>query len=74
MKKYLHTADWVAWVDCDSYFMDDSKAMTDLIPDPRTHPTVEFIISEDGLTVNTGMHVRALTRPACLESPQIQLF
>ncbi len=38
--------------------MDDSKAITDLIPDPDAHPNTHIIVSEDGLTVNTGAFAR----------------
>ncbi len=54
LKKYLSSAAWVAWVDCDSFFMDDSKKITDLLPDPVAQPDIDFVVSEDGLTVNTG--------------------
>ncbi len=54
VRKYLPLVDWLAWVDCDSFFMDDAKRLTDLIPSHTTHPDIDFVISEDGLTVNTG--------------------
>jgi hypothetical protein len=59
MQKYLKVAKWVAWVDCDSFFMDDKKRFTDLIPNPASFPDVDLIVSEDGLTVNTGGDVCA---------------
>lgn len=61
VKKYLKVSQWVAWVDCDSFFMDDSKPITDLIPDPTRHPDINFVISEDGLTVNTGVNMAIFT-------------
>jgi hypothetical protein len=54
VQKYLKVAKWVAWVDCDSFFMDDTKQFTDLIPNPARFPDVDLVLSEDGLTVNTG--------------------
>lgn len=54
VRKYLPLVDWLAWVDCDSFFMDDAKRLTDLIPSHAAHPEIDFVISEDGLTVNTG--------------------
>ncbi|CAJ1458533.1 unnamed protein product, partial [Effrenium voratum] len=58
--------DWVAWVDCDLYFMDLNKTLDSLLltyaPSPEsesesdeTDPEVNLLISEDSQTLNTAI-------------------
>ncbi len=56
MAKYLARHDWLVWLDCDSFFMNDARPITDILPDPGTDlgAVTDFLISEDGATLNTG--------------------
>ncbi len=65
LEKYLPLHDWVAWVDCDSFLMNDTLAFTDVLPDPALHPNTDLVISMDGIGLNSGttaMRRRGLTQ------------
>ena len=53
VQKYMtDDVDWVMWMDCDSFFMNDTLRLQDLLPHDDG---IDFVLSEDGLTINTGV-------------------
>lgn len=84
VRAHLRGGDWVAWVDCDSFFTNGARRLEELLPaalEPVLHaalPHVDLVISEDGAMVNTGAwgrlsilrgRVSCVTAPVCVRRP-----